>query len=254
MSYVRHACNIGSVYHCSVVRGCVPVSWHTNANYLFELARTRIIIWIIGNNPVLSITSGFSNTITRQWRITTTEGARRSCRNHENSMHAEQIIIILYIYIVCSMYLVLFSLVLYRTIVTVYTDNIVLYNYLWQINQIIHLLPVGCVTSARGKSVQKNREVSGVKLLDRAVSGTGSYLGVCLNVTLLIVGLLQYCVCCIRFGVMWCTCLMMLIIFPFLFFLSIGCCGAGVFGLIWCISLSLSLALPTSFNNIFFWG
>ena len=39
-------------------------------------------------------------------------------------------------------------------------------------------------------------------------------------------------------------------IFPFLFFLSIGWyCGAGVFRLIGCISLSLSLALPTFFNN-----
>ena len=38
--------------------------------------------------------------------------------------------------------------------------------------------------------------------------------------------------------------------FPFLFFLSIGWyCGAGVFGLIRCTSLSLSLALPTFFNN-----
>ena len=39
-------------------------------------------------------------------------------------------------------------------------------------------------------------------------------------------------------------------IFHFLFFLSIDWYyGAGVFGLIGCISLSLSLALPTSFNN-----
>ena len=38
--------------------------------------------------------------------------------------------------------------------------------------------------------------------------------------------------------------------FPFLFFLSIGWyCGAGVFGLIGFIPLSLSLALPTFFNN-----
>ena len=38
--------------------------------------------------------------------------------------------------------------------------------------------------------------------------------------------------------------------FPFLFFLSIGWyCGAGVFGLIGCIPLSDSLALPTFFNN-----
>ena len=61
------------------------------------------------------------------------------------------------------MYLVLFSTVLHRTIVTVYTDNIFLYNYLRQMHQIIHLSPVGCFTPARGKSVQKNREVSGVK-------------------------------------------------------------------------------------------
>ena len=41
-----------------------------------------------------------------------------------------------------------------------------------------------------------------------------------------------------------------LLFFPFLFFLSIGWyCGAGVFGLIGCTSLSLSLALPTFFNN-----
>ena len=39
-------------------------------------------------------------------------------------------------------------------------------------------------------------------------------------------------------------------IFPFLFFLSAGwCCMAGVFGLIGCISLSLSLAVPTFLNN-----
>ena len=39
-------------------------------------------------------------------------------------------------------------------------------------------------------------------------------------------------------------------LFPFLFFLSIGWyCGAGVFGLIRCISLSLRIPLPTFFNN-----
>ena len=38
--------------------------------------------------------------------------------------------------------------------------------------------------------------------------------------------------------------------FSLLFFLSIGWyCGTGVFGLIGCISLSLSLALPNFFNN-----
>ena len=44
----------------------------------------------------------------------------------------------------------------------------------------------------------------------------------------------------------------LLLFFPFSFFLSLSWyCGAGVFGLIRCISLSLSVALPTSFiiNN-----
>ena len=31
-------------------------------------------------------------------------------------------------------------------------------------HQINHLSPVGCFTPARGKSMQKNREVSGAKL------------------------------------------------------------------------------------------
>ena len=136
-----------------------------------------------------------------------------------------------------------------------------------------------------------------------------------MSVTLLIVGLWQYCVCCIRSGVARCTRLMMRYLdrmckravthvamvshryhyapprcrtsqyrrafvplsmslwndltdpifdgvglagfkskanafFPFLFFLSIGWYfEVGVFGLIGCISLSRSLALPTSFNN-----
>ena len=64
------------------------------------------------------------------------------------------------------MYLVLFSIVLCRTIVTVYTDNIFLYNYLRQMHQIIHLSPVGCFTPARGKTVQKIREVSGVNRVE----------------------------------------------------------------------------------------
>ena len=110
--------------------------------------------------PVLSIISGLSNTTTLQRGITTTAVGRRSCRTHENCMHAEQIIIILYI---IFFILVLFSIVLYRTIVTVYTNNIFLYNYLRQMHQINNLSPVGCFIPARGTTMQKNREVSGVK-------------------------------------------------------------------------------------------
>ena len=63
----------------------------------------------------------------------------------------------LYIYFLffalCILYC--FQLYLDRTIATVYTDNIFLYNYLRQIHQIIHLSPVGCFTPARGKGMQK---------------------------------------------------------------------------------------------------
>ena len=63
------------------------------------------------------------------------------------------------------------------TIVTVSTDNIFLYNYLKQVHQIIHLSLVGCFTPARGKSMQKNCEVSRVKLLDRVVRSAGFLAG-----------------------------------------------------------------------------
>ena len=136
--------------HAALAVCIMPASW--------EVVRS----W--APHPVLSINSGFSNTITRQRRVTTTAVAGRSCRTHENCMHAEQIIIIFYIFyfIFCSMYLVLFSIVLCRTIFTVYIDHIFLYNYRRQMHQIIHLSPVGSFTSARGKSVQKNREVTGL--------------------------------------------------------------------------------------------
>ena len=90
MSCDGRAWNIGSVYHVHIlVRVCVPLS----------------------ASSVLSITSCLSNTITLQRRITTTTVVRCGCRTNENCMHAEQIIIIFYIYffIFCSMYLVLFS-------------------------------------------------------------------------------------------------------------------------------------------------
>ena len=115
-------------------------------------------------HPVLSMISGLSNTTTLQRSITTTVIGRRSCHTQENCMHAEQIITIFnIIFFFCSMYLALFSIVLYRTTVTVYTGNIFLYNYLRQMHQIIHLSLVGCFTPAQGKTVQKNREVSRVK-------------------------------------------------------------------------------------------
>ena len=144
MQQCSHIGCIGSACHASVVRCCVPLSSSSSLIYHF---------WFLKHHH----SAATSHHHRSCWR---------SCRTHENCMHAEQIIIIFYtfIFIFCSMYLVLFSIVLNRTIVTVYTDNFFLYNYLQQMHQIIQLSPVGCFTPARGKTEQKNCEVSGVNM------------------------------------------------------------------------------------------
>ena len=140
---MQQCSHIIRVCHASVVRGCVPLSVSSSLIYHF---------WFLKHHH----SAATPHHHRRCWRC---------CCTHENCMRAKQIIIIFYIFIFifCSMYLVLFSIVLYRTIVTVYSDNIFLYNYLRQMHQIIHLSRVGCFTRARGKTVQKNPEVSGVK-------------------------------------------------------------------------------------------
>ena len=140
---MQQCSHIISVCHASVMRGWVLLSSSSSLIYHF---------WFLKHHH----SAATPHHHLRCWR---------SCHTHENCMRAEQIIIIIYIFIFifCYMYLVLFSIVLYRTIVTIYTDNIFLYNYLWQMYQIIHLSLVGCFTPARGKTVQKYLEVSGVK-------------------------------------------------------------------------------------------
>ena len=119
---------------------------------MYAMTASWEVVYRWAPHPVLSITSGFSNTTTLQRRLTTTTVWRCSCHTLENCMHAEQIIIFyIFFFIFCPEYLLLFLIILYRTIVTVYTDNIFIYNYLWQMHQIIHLSPVGCFTPARGK-------------------------------------------------------------------------------------------------------
>ena len=80
---ILQACHVSDVHETSAV-STMPASWEVVCGW--------------APHPVLYITSGLSNTINLQWRITTTTIARRSCHTHKNCMHAEQIIIILYIY------------------------------------------------------------------------------------------------------------------------------------------------------------
>ena len=109
---VLQACHMSDVYATSAVYIMLLASWEV------------VCRW--APHPVLSITSGLSNTITLQRRITTTAVARGSCCTQKNCMHAEQIIIMYHIYIyifaLCIWYC--FQLCYTRTIVTVYTDNI----------------------------------------------------------------------------------------------------------------------------------
>ena len=126
MSYLRRACSIGSVFHASVMRGCVLVSASSSLIYHF---------WFLKHHH------SAMTQLSYPWTL----HAHRANNNY-----------FLYIFLFfCSMYLVLFSIVLYRTIVTVYSDNIFIYNYIPQMHQIIHLSLVGCFTLASGKSVQK---------------------------------------------------------------------------------------------------
>ena len=85
----------------------------TSAAYAMLASWEVVCCW--APHPVLSFTSGFSNTITRQRRLTTTTIGRRSCHTHENCMHAEQIIIIFYIsffYFLLSVLVIVFNCII----------------------------------------------------------------------------------------------------------------------------------------------
>ena len=129
--------SVGSICHANVVRGCVPLSASSSLIYHF---------WFLKHHHSAATPhhhNRWEMQLSYPWKLHT-------CRANNKYF--------LYIFFIfCSLYLLLFLIVLCRTIVTVYTDNIFLYNYLWQMHQIIHLSPVGCFTPARGKSVQKNR-------------------------------------------------------------------------------------------------
>ena len=132
---VGRACNIGSVCHASVVRGCVPLSALSSLIYHFRFLK----------HHHSAATPHHHN----RWETLLLYPCKlHACRANNNYF--------LYIFFIfCSLYLLLFLIILYRTIVTVYTDKIFLYNYLWQMHQIIHLSLVGCFAPARGKTVQK---------------------------------------------------------------------------------------------------
>ena len=136
-----------SEVHATLAVSIMPASWEVACRW--------------AAHPVSCTTSGFSH--------------HHSAATHHHLRHCETLLaypwklhackannyyfLYLLFKIICCMYFVLFSIVLYRTIVTVYTDNIFLHNYLWQMYQIIQLSLEGRLSSARGKSVQKYSKV-----------------------------------------------------------------------------------------------
>ena len=100
---VLQACHVSDVHATSALYAIIamPASWEV------------VCRWV--PHPVLSITSGFSNTTTLQRRLTTRTVGRRSCHTHENYMHAEQIIIIFYIFIfyfLVSLFVIVFNCIM----------------------------------------------------------------------------------------------------------------------------------------------
>ena len=158
MSCVGRAWKIGCVYNASVVRGCALLSASSSLIYRF---------WFLKHNHSAATHHHhcrWDTQLSYPWKL-------HACRANNNYFLHIFFYLLLYVF-------GLFLIVLYRAIVTVYMDNIFPYNYQWQMLQIIHLSPVGCFTPARGKTVQKNREVSGVNIHARVVAallGTSSY-------------------------------------------------------------------------------
>ena len=101
----------------AVLQACHMSDMHaTLAVTIIPASREVVCRW--APHPVLSITAGFQTP------------SLGSYASPPRPLHEAVI------FFFCSMYLLLFSIVLHRTIITVYTDNIFLNNYLHQMHQI----------------------------------------------------------------------------------------------------------------------
>ena len=125
---------IGSVSHAGVMRGCVPLSASYSLIYHF---------WSLKHHH-----SAATRHHHRPWKL-------HAFRANNNNFLYFLFYFLLYVFgIVFNCIIQNNSYCLHR--------QYFLYNYLRQMHQIIHLSLVGCFTTARGKTVQKNREVSWV--------------------------------------------------------------------------------------------
>ena len=152
MSCVGRACNIGSVCHASVVRGYVPLSASSSLFYHF---------WFLKHHHSAATPHQHN-----RWETPLSYPSKlHACRANNNYF--------LYIFFfLLSVFVIVFNCIIQNNSYCLHWQYFWC-NYLWQMHQIIHLSPVGCFTPARGKTVQKNREVSGVN--DPVIDGEGMY-------------------------------------------------------------------------------
>ena len=144
--YCKHAIcqmcmKIGSVYHASVVRGCVPMCTSSSLIYYF---------WFLKHHHSAATHHHLCSCKTQlyPWKL----HAGRANNNYFLNIFFSFLLYVFGIVFNCIMQNNSYCL-----------HHIFLDNYVRQLHQIIHLSPVGCFTPARGKAVQKNCAVSGVK-------------------------------------------------------------------------------------------
>ena len=139
MSYVRRACNIGSVYHASVVWGCVPVSTSSSLIYRFLKHYHSAARHHHHHRR--------ETQLSYPWKL-------HACRENNNYS-------LYFFYFLLYVFGIVFKCIVQNNSYCLNRQYFSI-NYVPQMHQIIHLSTLGWFTPARGKSVQKNREVSWV--------------------------------------------------------------------------------------------
>ena len=131
-----------SVYHARVVRSCVPLNASPSLIYHF---------WFLKHHH-----SAATHNYYRRWEMQLSYPWKlHACRANNYCF------LYIYFYFLLYVFGIVFNCIIRNNSYCLYL-HFFLYNYLWQMHQIIHLSPGGCFTPARGKTVRKNCEVSGV--------------------------------------------------------------------------------------------
>ena len=134
---MQHRLMIGSVCHASPVRGCVPLSTSSILIYHFWFLKHHHSAATPHHHRRLEMQVSYP------WKL-------NACRANNNYFLS------IYFYFLLSVFVIVFNCIIQNRSYCLY---IITYDN--AMHRIMHLSPVGCFTPARGKTVQKNREVSG---------------------------------------------------------------------------------------------